>query len=205
MQCYRCQKSKPPEEMTVRSRRGREKLCHDCQLAYYRKYRAENREKDNAKKYEWVQRNKERVKAMYIARRKKKIAAMSPVELAAFRKFENDKAKRQAAVIKEKVFTAYGGWKCACCGETERSFLTIDHMKNNGSKLRKEGVHGHSKNFYAWLVRNNYPEHFQVLCMNCQFGKRMNDGICPHQQGVTTIPRGSRAKRPEAHGASMRR
>ena len=181
MRCTRCGEDKPPSEMTVRTRRGREKLCHACQLAYYRKYRAENREKDNAAKAAWVARNKERVRLQYTARRKTKIAAMSEAELAEFRKFENDKAKRQSAAIKDKVFVAYGGWRCACCGEAERTFLTIDHMLNNGSKLRKEGVHGHSTKFYRWLLRTGFPKEFQVLCMNCQFGKRMNGGVCPHQ------------------------
>jgi hypothetical protein len=181
MLCARCGQEKPPSEMTARTRRGREKLCHSCQLAYYRKYRSENREKDNAAKAEWLSRNKDKVREQYIARRKSKIAAMTEAELVAFRKFESDKAKRQSAAIKNKVFIAYGGWRCACCGESERSFLTIDHMLNNGSQLRREGVHGHSTKFYRWLVREGFPANFQVLCMNCQFGKRMNDGICPHQ------------------------
>jgi hypothetical protein len=34
------------------------------------------------------------------------------------------------------------------------------------------------------LRRNNYPEGFQILCMNCQFGKRMNNGVCPHTSKV---------------------
>lgn len=181
MCCTRCRESKPLSEMTVRSKRGREKLCHACQLAYYRKYRSENREKDNAAKADWLSRNKDKVRAQGIARRKEKIAAMSAPELDAFRKSQNNKAKQQSDAIKATVFEAYGGWVCACCGETERNFLTIDHMRNNGNKLRKEGVHGHGTKFYRWLVRVKFPTDFQVLCMNCNFGKRMNNGICPHQ------------------------
>ena len=36
---------------------------------------------------------------------------------------------------------------------------------------------------YKWLRKNGFPPGFQVLCMNCQHGKRMCRGICPHQQG----------------------
>lgn len=113
---------------------------------------------------------------------------MTPDELKAFRKFECDKKKRLDAVLKNEVFMAYGGWSCKCCGETERSFLTIDHMLNNGSKLRREGVHGHSTDFYRWLKKSGFPPHFQVLCMNCQFGKRMNHNVCPHQARRNDYP-----------------
>jgi hypothetical protein len=116
-----------------------------------------------------------------VQRRRKAIEAKSPEELAAFRKAESDKTKRLNAILKDEVFTAYGGWRCACCGETERSFLSIDHMQNNGSKMRKLGIHGHSTQFYRWLKKGGFPADFQVLCMNCQFGKRMNHGVCPHQ------------------------
>ena len=36
---------------------------------------------------------------------------------------------------------------------------------------------------YSWLIRNNYPEGFQVLCYNCNLGKAHNNGICPHKKG----------------------
>lgn len=76
------------------------------------------------------------------------------------------------------LYEKYGGYTCKCCGETEKAFLTIDHINGGGSKHRKEV--GQS-NIYRWLKQNNYPEGFQVLCMNCQWGKK-NCGICPHQK-----------------------
>jgi hypothetical protein len=92
------------------------------------------------------------------------------------------KAKRQR--IKDAVFGAYGGYHCACCGETERSFLTIDHVANDGAKFRREVLGGRTaagSQTYRWLVEHNFPAGYQVLCMNCQWGKRMNNGVCPHQ------------------------
>jgi hypothetical protein len=80
-------------------------------------------------------------------------------------------------LVKDKVFMAYGGYCCACCKEEEKAFLTIDHINNDGYKHRKEI--GQS-NTYRWLKDNNYPPGFQVLCMNCQWGK-MHYGICPHK------------------------
>jgi hypothetical protein len=107
--------------------------------------------------------------------------------------------------LKEAAFAAYGGYRCACCGETEKAFLTIDHIDNNGSSHRKSlggrtaaGVHT-----YRWLVRHNFPEGFQVLCMNCNWGKRMN-GICPHKvrcndQTKVVGPSGPKRIAPDLH------
>lgn len=87
------------------------------------------------------------------------------------------------AEAKSLVFSHYGS-KCACCGEQETRFLTIDHVNDDGFKWRGNG-NGQHKNIYQWLVRKNYPDGFQVLCMNCNVGKHRNHGICPHQEGST--------------------
>lgn len=78
---------------------------------------------------------------------------------------------------KNRVFEAYGGWICNCCGETTTEFLTIDHINNDGAQHRRQ-LNG--KSMYTWLEKNDYPPGFQVLCMNCNWGKRTH-GICPHQ------------------------
>jgi hypothetical protein len=179
------------------------KRCKACENSYTRQWRDLNRPVFNEYHREWRKKHGIRLKEYLVQRRKSKISKMTPDELVIFRAFESEKAKRLAAILKDQVFTAYGGWKCACCGETERAFLTIDHMLNDGYKLRKEGVHGHSTMFYRWLKKSGYPKDFQVLCMNCNFGKRMNGGVCPHQQGVTTMAKASRDECPEAPGAQV--
>lgn len=83
------------------------------------------------------------------------------------------------AVIKDEVFINYGGYICACCGELERAFLSIDHINNDGAQHRKNMSSG--SNTYRWLRDNNFPNGFQVLCMNCQWGKKNCNGVCPHQ------------------------
>lgn len=71
---------------------------------------------------------------------------------------------------------------CLCCGENELKFLSIDHINNDGAKHKKENKNLKGGNpMYYWIIKNNFPEGFQVLCMNCNFGKRMNGGICPHK------------------------
>ena len=86
--------------------------------------------------------------------------------------------KKWKVQLKDEVFAAYGGYICKCCGETEKTFLTIDHMDGGGTKHRKEVGQG---DVYNWLKQNNYPVGFQVLCQNCNVGKYRNNGICPHK------------------------
>jgi len=88
------------------------------------------------------------------------------------------KARRQADKL--LVFNAYGGCKCACSGclESNIKFLTIDHINNNGTSERKN--FGSGGIFYKYLIKNNYPAGYQVLCYNCNCGRGANGGICPH-------------------------
>jgi hypothetical protein len=84
---------------------------------------------------------------------------------------------------KDLVFNHYGGYKCACCGIEEKAFLSIDHINGGGNKHRRSiGIKsGSGVHLYHWLVVNEFPEGFRVLCMNCQFGYRIL-GLCPHQK-----------------------
>lgn len=203
MRCSACETDKPLAEMTTQAVKGvrKWKCCKSCANVYTQRYRNKDRARFNEYHREWRVKQGPRLKEYLVQRRKDKILKMTPDELILFRKFESDKSKKLAAILKDQVFMAYGGWKCACCSETEKAFLTIDHMLNDGYKLRNNGTHGHSTMFYRWLKKSGYPKDFQVLCMNCNFGKRMNNGVCPHQQGVTTRAQARRDECPEAPGA----
>lgn len=91
--------------------------------------------------------------------------------------------RARAAQVKDAVFASYGGYVCACCGEDEPKFLTIDHVNNDGGAHRRTSS-AISKNLYRWLKRNNFPDGFQVLCMNCNLGKARNNGVCPHRSHI---------------------
>jgi hypothetical protein len=98
---------------------------------------------------------------------------------------ERERGKEHWRRLRHEAIMAYGGYKCACCGETQPKFLTIDHVFNDGAKHRRSlgYVIGNGKggNLVAWLKRHAYPAGFQVLCWNCNSGKAMNGGICPHK------------------------
>lgn len=68
--------------------------------------------------------------------------------------------------------------KCSCCGETIYEFLTFDHMDGGGNKHRQ--TRG-GRTIELWLKKNGYPTNYQVLCLNCNYGKYRGKGICPHK------------------------
>jgi len=120
---------------------------------------------------------------------------------------EHPERRRKTALahyyrMQHQAMLAYGGYVCACCGETEPLFLTLDHINGDGAEIRRNiGTLGGTK-LYKWLRDNGWPPGYQVLCLNCNQGRYRNGGVCPHQQkGVTTIPKGSSAKRRKAHGS----
>jgi hypothetical protein len=157
--------------------------CKECTQRYFREKHIRNREhiKEKYREYNktWRRNNRkvnsETVHAKEKAYREKRLE-MNPEEVRAYHSL---KTKEHRKRLKEEVYMAYGGFVCACCGETEVSFLSIDHMNNDGYAMRK--IHGNSDSFYNWLKKNKFPKGFQILCMNCQFGKKNNHGVCPHQ------------------------
>ena len=82
--------------------------------------------------------------------------------------------------IKIEVLSHYskGTPKCSCCNFSRLEGLSIDHIK--GRKVSNHSLDFTSYRLYAWLKRNEYPDDFQVLCINCNSAKSDN-GICPHQ------------------------
>lgn len=92
------------------------------------------------------------------------------------------RAKLLTKKHRKEVLDHYGN-KCNCCGETEQDFLTIDHINNNGAKHRIEIKNSGGRQFYAWIIRNNFPKDLQILCWNCNCGKQYYGlGIqCPHK------------------------
>lgn len=79
--------------------------------------------------------------------------------------------------FKLEMLEAFGK-VCECCGETEITFLTLDHIHGGGAKHRK--AVGQAK-ILRQLRDAGWPkEGYRILCMNCQFGY-MHGRTCPHQ------------------------
>lgn len=180
VRCSTCKELKPIADILPSSfkRKSGWRQCKNCCSTAARSYKARNLEKVRAA-------NRAGRKLRYPEdkrRREAMLESMSVEDAKAFRAKGVLATTQSNARLKNEVFVAYGGAKCACCGETEKLFLTIDHMLNNASELRRNGVHKlGGAPFYRWLKKSGYPKEYQVLCMNCNFGKRLANGVCPHK------------------------
>jgi hypothetical protein len=101
--------------------------------------------------------------------------------------------KKKHIQLKKECFVAYGGLICACCGEKEFQFLTMDHIipvgnisksgpplkENRGLGSKKKPSNRSGNGLWRWLKKNKYPPGYQVLCWNCNCAKGLF-GSCPH-------------------------
>ena len=80
--------------------------------------------------------------------------------------------------IRKKVLSFYGKGdpQCECCGEKILEFLSIDHIGGGGTKHRQKIGFGR---IYYWIIQNNFPNGFRVLCHNCNQAIGLY-GKCPH-------------------------
>lgn len=77
--------------------------------------------------------------------------------------------------LRERVFARIGR-ACVCCGEEEIGFLTLDHADDDGAWHRKT-----VSDMYAWALSAVEARLvLQTMCFNCNIGRYLNGGICPH-------------------------
>lgn len=175
--CSSCKQAKPFCEYGKDNHRwdGINRKCKECARAYEKLYRPKSkirakkrREIDMAKGVcRWCRGPKDRPDKIMCATCREK----------------NNKWNRDKRLFLRKTVYDYYGNKCACCGETEPLFLTIDHINENGAEFRKKMKGSCTYRCHRWIINNNFPDTVQILCRNCNTGKHMNGGICPHKKG----------------------
>ncbi len=96
---------------------------------------------------------------------------------------------KHANKLRQHVINGYGG-ECVCCKERNSMFLVVDHVNNDGNIKRKLSRHMEiGANLYRRLIQDNFPSDYQLLCYNCNMGKRLNLGVCPHRtDDVAKVP-----------------
>lgn len=139
-------------------------ICNRCGFDkdisdFYPKRTSYCKQCENEKHMEWHFANKEKVQSYQ----------------------QNNRRKYKLMVVNHY---SNGTKSCACCGEREMQFLTLDHIDGGGTKeqkvLQKDGYH-----FYKWLIDHLYPTGYQVLCWNCNCGRNQTkDKICPHKKQI---------------------
>ena len=77
---------------------------------------------------------------------------------------------------------------CNCCALNEYEFLEMDHIipkreMERDSNMFKIGFRSKlgGEQLLDWIIRNNFPKGFQILCSNCNFAKGKL-GKCPHEK-----------------------
>lgn len=94
---------------------------------------------------------------------------------------ENKMAQREYKMRCRKTVFDHYGRKCNCCGEINEKFLTIDHVNNDGNLDKTpSGKKITGSDLCLKIIRENFPDTYQILCYNCNCGKRVNNGSCPH-------------------------
>lgn len=99
---------------------------------------------------------------------------------------QNNSVRNKEKRVKQKftIIQHYGG-KCKLCGEKDITVLSIDHIEGRGTEHRRE-LKKQGTTTYRWLIKNNYPDGFQVLCFNCNMKKHLNGGVSHQNKTVKT-------------------
>lgn len=111
----------------------------DSKRAASRRWYRNNRKKSIAVTKRWQKRNRKRLSD---------------------RQHVRDQERRR------QVIEAYGG-KCIRCGIDEWRLLVLDHVNDDGYKLRGKAHPQGGVTFMNWLIEQGYPDIVQLLCHNC--------------------------------------
>lgn len=136
-------------------------------------------EERKAKRREYYEKTKEarreQARAYYNRNREARVAYQRSVP----RGVQNERSRAYRLQLKAEVYSHYGS-VCACCGESEPLFLTLDHINGGGYKHRT--TVGGGLGVLLDIKKRGFPPEFQVLCFNCNQGRQLNGGICPHRE-----------------------
>lgn len=154
VRCGTCGETKPSTEFYAdRSKRhGHATVCKDCTKARSAKRTSDPETRDQALAY-----MRDYAKRPEIVERR----------------------RQREAEDRQKVIELYGG-ACACCGEREPAFLTLDHVEGDGAAHRAADPLAGS--IVKWHRRHGFKrsDRFQLLCWNCNCAKGIR-GACPHE------------------------
>jgi hypothetical protein len=194
--CRVCGQTKPMDEFAIvycQKSRGKQYRQHTCKPCAQVEHAARMRKarEDNPDTYKGHQRQ-HRIRHLDRVRRQR---------------------RESGGRLKNQAFAAYGGYKCVCCGETQPSMLTLDHINNDGAAHRRTLNGGRARttasvDMYRRLKDEGFPPIMQVLCYNCNISKHRNRGTCAHKL-KSTLKEGSttraKARTPQAIGGGSAR
>jgi len=128
---------------------------------YYQKHREEL--KQQGREYYWQNREE-------LIQRKRKFRVENRDKIRA-----QDKAFRLRQKMKVLTYYSNGQLRCVRCGIDDLDVLCIDHIEGGGTK--HTAIVGTGGKFYSWLISQGFPSGYQVLCHNCNWKKRIMEGM----------------------------
>jgi len=171
--CRRCKVLKPLEAFHRNKHfaDGRSSYCIECDNArnrlYFKRYTPEMLDEHRRRAREYARKRYHLYKDRYLVRQREYI--------------KHRKTEVHASLL--KLF----GDHCACCGEANKDFLTLDHIRGGGNDHRKM-LSGHTTRVWLDAITDDKRhEKYQLLCMNCNWGSR-KDGVCPHKKQAGAAP-----------------
>jgi hypothetical protein len=76
-------------------------------------------------------------------------------------------------LYKESCINMYTNGEATCrwCGQGDMDVLCLDHVNDDGKQHAKVSGHRCGQYLFRWLMKNDYPPGFQVLCASCNMKK----------------------------------
>lgn len=142
--------------------------------AYNRAYRQKHKAQLDRYNHRYYKKNKDRLDKYnhrYYRKNRERLLVL-----------QRERNLRYTRALNERIFARYGT-KCACCGESRREFLTIEHKNNDGGKERKRLKGGQM--IKVRLLRGPKRKDIEILCFNCNCSKGFR-GYCPHERERAT-------------------
>lgn len=182
----RCRKYREANKEKLKEKRKEYYLNNKKKiLGWQKKYRKNNPEKIKKCRQEYYQKNKEKAKR-YRIENWGTIQARMKIYRQENKEKLREKDRKCHQRLKIEVLTHYGQGRLRCvqCGfDEDFHALSLDHVDGGGEKDRRK--FGTGVSFFYYLRRNNYPDGFQTLCMNCQFIKAHENDEYPNKYGIS--------------------
>lgn len=118
----------------------------------------------------------------YYATNREQILARSKANYDRDPEPKRAKSREESRRLRSEMLDAYGR-QCACCGETEETFLCLDHEGGGGEaeRLALSGRPWSNIPVLRRLRRDGWPtKGYRILCANCNMAT-MRGRTCPHQ------------------------
>lgn len=150
----------------------RNSYCKKCSKNIFLQSVIENPEKEKIRKKNWYIKYKDKINkrrkewAIRIGYKQKR----APVEV------QRARSALKTKMLRKQLLEGFGHI-CACCGETKKEFLALDHINGGGSAHRKLKK---SHAIYREVIKLGFPkDRFRLLCHNCNQSIGYY-GYCPH-------------------------